>query len=161
MSTHSPVKIIRLTREWIEIAESDFRVACDLLSRPKLQGELQIAFLSQQATEKYIKAWLCLHEVKTPYTHNIGFLLDLCLENHGTWAAGLDAADNLSPFGSKMRYPDEYERVTQEKAHSMVRIANEVRETLRRVLAHDLENQFGRSTDPEIQNEYKQFDLFE
>ncbi len=39
-----------------------------------------ICFHAQQASEKYLKAFLIFHQINFPYTHDIGKLINICME---------------------------------------------------------------------------------
>src|SRR4030042_4844093 len=64
------------TREWIRKAESDFKTAAHLSeSSPDLAEGT--SFHSQQAAEKYLKAFLVWHQIEFQKTHDIETLLKL------------------------------------------------------------------------------------
>ncbi len=66
----------KLVQEWIAKAEQDLKAAeALLLGEPPLT--YPSCFHSQQAAEKYIKAFLTWHQVEFPKTHAFGELLDL------------------------------------------------------------------------------------
>jgi HEPN domain-containing protein len=98
------VALRELVGQWIRKAESDCEAASHLLPEGERFRGI-IAFHCQQAVEKYLKAFLVLHQVEFPKTHDIGKLLG--------WVAGIDAplaealrdADSLTPFGVEVRYP--------------------------------------------------------
>jgi HEPN domain-containing protein len=71
----SPVQL-SLVRQWIAKADVDFRTAERLLIDAE-PIRASIAFHCQQATEKYLKAFLVFRAVEFPKTHSIGRLLDL------------------------------------------------------------------------------------
>jgi HEPN domain-containing protein len=64
------------TREWIRKAESDFKTAEHLLQGGPDFAE-GTAFHSQQAAEKYLKAFLVWHQIEFQKTHDIEALLRL------------------------------------------------------------------------------------
>lgn len=58
------------TREWIRKAENDFKTAEHLLQGGPDFAE-GTAFHSQQAAEKYLKAFLVWHQIEFQKTHDI------------------------------------------------------------------------------------------
>jgi HEPN domain-containing protein len=61
---------------WIQLAELDFSLAEELLEGGA-RHPLAIAFHSQQAAEKYLKALLVERQLEFPKTHDLGRLIQL------------------------------------------------------------------------------------
>jgi len=123
-------------REWAMLAEEDLRAAEHLLTLADRCPFRLVAYHSQQCAEKYLKAFLVLHGVDFPYTHNIARLLELCADR-AAWTDDLKDAEELTPFAIAARYPGEDDPVTESEARRAVEIARRVRELLRKVLAAD------------------------
>ena len=64
-----------------------------------------VAFHSQQAVDKYLKALLVFHQVELPKTHDIERLLYLLRPVQPDVADVLVEAEWLTPFGVDIRYP--------------------------------------------------------
>ena len=75
-----------------------------------------VAFHSQQAVEKALKAFLVWHQVEFPKTHDVRRLLALCASNDPDLAETLTRAAELTPYGVEYRYPGEYPPVSEEAA---------------------------------------------
>lgn len=153
------VRKVRVLRKWISIAEDDLSTARDLMTftTPHVA---KIAFNAQQASEKYLKAWLVFKEFDFPYTHKISTLLDLCKSAGGQqWAEGLKQAEELTHYAVLIRYPLEGEDITMDDAMRAVHIAEKVRSTIRAVLQEGIRNEYEKQTDQEIRLEYEQMDL--
>ena len=75
------------------------------------------------AAEKYIKAFLVRHQVEFPKTHDIGRLRQLVAHRDAALAERLEKADVLTPYGVDMRYPEEFEVVSQKRAECAVALA--------------------------------------
>ena len=119
--------------EWIAFADDDLRLAQHTLSlSPRCPFRLA-AYHAQQCAEKCFKAYLVWRGIDFPHTHNIARLRKLCVDV-ASWAAGLRDADELSTFAMTARYPGQEMTVTESDALMSVRIADAVRETVRRVL---------------------------
>ncbi|MGL4798012.1 MAG: HEPN domain-containing protein [Cellulosilyticaceae bacterium] len=67
------------------LAKSDFEFGKDSYERLKQTTDQlylnKVAYFIQQAVEKVLKFELELHNITYPKTHDIGRLIDLCIEN--------------------------------------------------------------------------------
>ncbi|MBM3474690.1 MAG: HEPN domain-containing protein [Armatimonadetes bacterium] len=118
-----------VVRQWLADAEEDYRLA-DHLLRTAVHFAKAIASNSQQAAEKYLKAFLAWHQVEFPKTHDIAELLGLVATVDPTLAANLAAADSLTPFAVKMRYPHPAKQSALRGAANAVAVALTVREAV-------------------------------
>ena len=87
-----------------------------------------IAFHSQQAAEKYLKAFLTWREVAFPKTHDLAELLDLVQSVAGPLAEALSDVIGLTPYGVELRYAGDRPDAGLEDAGEAVRLAREVRD---------------------------------
>src|ERR1035437_6243289 len=60
----------------------------------------------QQAAEKAVKAFLVQHGKPYAKTHDIEVLVDLAAELDSTFDSLADAADALTPYATRFRYPN-------------------------------------------------------
>jgi HEPN domain-containing protein len=60
----------------------------------------------QQAAEKAVKAFLVHHEKSYEKTHDIEVLADLACEVDSSFSKLADAADALTPYATRFRYPN-------------------------------------------------------
>jgi len=60
----------------------------------------------QQAAEKAVKAFLVHHAREYERTHDIEVLIDLASEVDSTFSMLADAADALTPYATRFRYPN-------------------------------------------------------
>jgi HEPN domain-containing protein len=60
----------------------------------------------QQAAEKAVKAFLVHHEKSYEKTHDIEVLVDLACEVDSNFSKLADAADALTPYATRFRYPN-------------------------------------------------------
>ena len=66
-------------RRWAQKAENDFNLAEHLVREGCVYPEA-IGFHSQQTSEKLLKAFLAMHQIDFPKTHNLGELdLLICI----------------------------------------------------------------------------------
>lgn len=134
-----PPEVVKeeFTREWVRKAESDFKTADHLCqSGPDFAGGA--AFHSQQAAEKYLKAFLVWHQIEFPKTHDIEALLKLAGEADEKIPEILSEAIILTPYGVDYRYPGEYPEVSGSDAERAFRLADRVRTEIRNRLPHHI-----------------------
>lgn len=116
-------------QQWLKKANSDLQAA-KLLCTGELEDYFTGGFHAQQAAEKYIKAFLVRHQVEFPKTHDIGRLRQLVASRDAALAERLEKADVLTPYGVDMRYPEEFEVVSQKRAECAVAVAEQVKEEI-------------------------------
>ena len=118
------------TREWVRKAENDFKTAGFLCQSEPYFAEVT-AFHSQQAAEKYLKAFLVWHQIEFPKTHDIEALLKLAGKAEGKIPEVLREAVILTPYGVDYRYPGEYPEVKRSDAERALLLADRVRKEVR------------------------------
>ncbi len=135
----SPEEVRRdLVRQWLVKAREDLTAAEILVAQqPPLLGI--IGFHCQQAAEKYIKAFLVLHDIKFTKTHDIELLIDLIGNVDNSLADVLHDAIILSDYGVDVRYPGDIPELTPEEAKEAVKLAGMVRNAIRSALKEFLE----------------------
>ena len=135
----SPEEVRRdLVRQWLVKAREDLAAAEILVAQqPPLLGI--IGFHCQQAAEKYIKAFLVLHDIKFTKTHDIELLIDLIGNVDNSLADILHDAIILSDYGVDVRYPGDIPELTPEEAKEAVKLASMVRNAIRSALKEFLE----------------------
>ena len=125
-----PEQVVRdFVQQWLKKANSDLQAA-KLLCAGGLEDYFTSGFHAQQAAEKYIKAFLVRHQVEFPKTHDIGRLRQLVARRDAALAERLEKADVLTPYGVDMRYPEEFEVVSQKRAACAVALAERVKEEI-------------------------------
>ena len=134
-----PPEVVKeeFTREWVQKAESDFKTAEHLFQSGPAFVE-GAAFHSQQAAEKYLKAFLVWHQIEFPKTHDIEALLKLAGEADEKIPEILREAIILTPYGVDYRYPGEYPEVSRSDAERALRLADHVRAEVRSRLPHHI-----------------------
>ena len=86
-----------LVSQWLRKADQDI-AAAEALLREDPCILYPSCFHSQQAAEKYLKAFLTSHQVEFPKTHSIRELLNLTKKVDAGLASSLARAAVLSPF---------------------------------------------------------------
>lgn len=95
---------VAATRAWLTKAWRDLEIA-----RRAVRGEPALydiaAYHCQQAADKALKALLVYHGRSFEKTHDLEVLLDLAREIDPSVGCLADAADALTPYATRFRYP--------------------------------------------------------
>jgi len=113
----------KVVTEWIKKADHDLKIAQEDLGKPERADV--VAFYSQQAAEKYLKAFLISNRSDFPKIHDIDELLNRCIKISTEFKKFKKWATILSPFYIGARYPFAGE-ITKEDAEEAVSAAKEI-----------------------------------
>jgi len=127
-----------LVRQWVLRAEKDFSLARHLVTEGCQYPEA-IGFNCQQAAEKFLKAFLVLHQTDFPKTHYLGELLDLVSGIDPALAGSLRELTALNPYGVEYRYPSDFPEMTQADAVAAFQLAEAARDAMMPRLAFHLD----------------------
>jgi HEPN domain-containing protein len=94
--------------EWIQIAEEDFYSAQVLNEAVRKPYEI-ICYHCAQAVEKYLKGFLTCNGIIPEKTHNLLFLLELCIERDNDFENIRTECSLLNKFTNEIRYPHRIE----------------------------------------------------
>ena len=107
---------------WIKKANNDLQVAENELLMVKYDVVTDaVCFHSQQAVEKYLKAFLIYRGIEFGKTHNLEYLTELCKKVDSDFNS-LDVG-NLSFYAVELRYPDNFYNPSIEEARESYEIA--------------------------------------
>jgi HEPN domain-containing protein len=118
-----------LTAEWIEKAESDYRVATresQVIDQPSFDA---VCFHAQQCAEKFAKAFRQECNIVFERTHNMVYLHSLCVaadsefEQHGT------DFEMLNEYSVDTRYPGD--SATEGEVRLAIEMMNRIRDFIR------------------------------
>jgi HEPN domain-containing protein len=113
-------------RQWLLRAEEDLNAARSLITyEASFLGT--VCFHSQQAAEKYLKAFLTYHQVEFPKTHDIDELLDMIAPIDSKLSESLRDVIILTNYGVDVRYPGDFPNVTSGDAQQAIQMAEKVR----------------------------------
>ena len=91
---------------WVKKAARDLLTAEHELSFPDAVTE-SICFHCQQATEKFLKAYLVFLDISFTKTHEIGELITKCQNRDREIFVLKEEADRLTDYAVAVRYPEE------------------------------------------------------
>ena len=105
----------RYISEWLIFADEDYFTAGNLLKDENLYTR-SICFHCQQATEKYLKAYIVQLNLPIIKTHNLGILVSHInsIDNGIEEIAAI--AVSLTDYAVSVRYPDDFEKISAEEA---------------------------------------------
>lgn len=94
-------------KEWIRFADMDV-LSANHLNEIQYPKPLEIiCYHCQQAAEKMLKALIIANDGELQKTHDLGLLTDILSEFVTFPENVLNSADELTPYGVKIRYPQE------------------------------------------------------
>ena len=120
-------------RQWLLKAEEDLNAAKSLVT----YGDTflsTVCFHSQQAAEKYLKAFLTNRQVEFPKTHDIDELLDLIAPTDNRLSETLRDVIVLTNYGVDVRYPGDSPSMTGSDAQQAIQMAERVRRSVLELL---------------------------
>ncbi|HJA80804.1 MAG TPA: HEPN domain-containing protein [Candidatus Mediterraneibacter intestinipullorum] len=94
-------------KEWMEFARMDFLAAKHLYEHMYPKPLEIICYHCQQAIEKLLKGVLISRGVTIEKTHDLGLLAEMLQEYTEVDEKYLEICDDLTPYGVKIRYPQE------------------------------------------------------
>lgn len=95
---------LELAKERLDLAQEDLDSAREALASTK--PTLRVAcYLSQQAVEKSLKAFLQYSEVVPPKTHSLDLLFDMCAARNNRFAELRAECAWLGDYAVGVRYP--------------------------------------------------------
>ncbi len=117
------------TKKWVIKAINDFKISEHELKQPEKEMVTDaICFHCQQAVEKLIKAYLASKNIDFGKTHNLEFLLELCIRQDPVFKNL--SVGNLSFYTVEIRYPDEFYMPSVAEAKECFNIASKAKEFL-------------------------------
>ena len=93
-------------KNWLFRANEDISVIKSLVNAGAEYYTSSICFHAQQASEKFLKAYLAYHDIDFPRTHDLDYLLLEC-QKIDNKAFEIDFK-SLTDFGVNIRYPDDF-----------------------------------------------------
>lgn len=118
----------QLSKEWFDAALSDYNYA--LVGLKENEVYPQVAFLSQQIAEKYLKGFLILNGVNIQKVHELPKLLDECIKINNNLENLRDACEILTGFYTEVRYPPDIPDYTKDEILEAFNNAKLIKETI-------------------------------
>ncbi|MGD0463848.1 MAG: HEPN domain-containing protein [Tepidisphaeraceae bacterium] len=114
-------------KAWFAKAEQDWRVAELALHAGEPLPE-HCCYHSQQCAEKYLKGYLKSQKKSYRWSHELGYLIELCAQSHPEFKVFKKDAEILTRLAEPSRYPmpDEME-ITEVVGRKAMEIAGRIR----------------------------------
>jgi HEPN domain-containing protein len=119
-------------KNWLFRANEDIAVIKSLVNAGVEYYTSSICFHAQQASEKFLKAYLAYHDIDFPRTHDLDFLLLEC-QKIDKEAFNIDFK-SLTDFGVSIRYPDDFYIPDKKEALEYRDTAISVKEIVERLI---------------------------
>ena len=114
-----------LVKEWLRLADDDLKMA-GLTMKDTEPIYWAAAFHCQQAAEKSLKAFLAYNEYHVEKTHDIEFLVKLCMKFLPQMEQFIESGAVLSEYAVDPRYPVAKFEITKIKAEKAVETAQNI-----------------------------------
>ncbi len=134
---NAPLEPIKLVKQWVEKAETDYKVCQFLLKMGDSLPFDAISFHAQQCAEKYLKARLVYLSINFPKTHDVGEIVKLFPPGSNI-PLTIAEQEKLTDFAWMGRYPGDQEPVTQLQAEEAASLAEKVRTAIRASFPKDV-----------------------
>jgi len=113
------------TAEWLRIADDDFDSA-QLLNQSTRKHYEIICYHCAQAVEKYLKGYLIYNNIVPQKTHDLLFLINLCIEEDKNFEEIMVECGFLNRFANDIRYPHKYE-INEADANFSIQAVEKIR----------------------------------
>ncbi|HQI05954.1 MAG TPA: HEPN domain-containing protein [bacterium] len=126
---------IETARLWLKKADNDFKTGKDQFETDEPATDT-ICFHMQQAVEKYLKAFIVFKGLEAEKTHNISRILEKCIsiDNEFSELRNEDI-EMLTPYGTVVRYPDDFYIPTNEEAGYAIKLAETVKNFIQKKIS--------------------------
>ena len=111
--------------QWLVKAQHDLGSARCLMTGDAPYLDTAV-YHCQQAAEKALKAFLALHDIPFPKTHDLVLLSDFCQTKDPTFQSLAEFAEMLTPYATLFRYPGECMMPASSDAHEALHAAGQV-----------------------------------
>jgi HEPN domain-containing protein len=117
-----------IIKHWIIKAHNDYKTARDEMATDEPATDT-VCFHTQQAVEKYLKAYLVFHKIHFRKTHDIAELIECCKDIKSEFNTLYEFdADSLTIYAAEVRYPDDFYMPTPNETKTSLKIALKVME---------------------------------
>jgi HEPN domain-containing protein len=114
---------------WIKKADEDLKIVRHELNLPEEERVTgAICFHSQQAAEKYIKAYLLNKKIDIPKSHDLEYLVALCADKDKDFE-NLEIG-NLTDYAVSVRYPDDFYTPSLKEAIKAFELADKIKKLI-------------------------------
>ena len=124
---------IDIARQWVVKAKNDLLNADNNLKAKEVPFDT-VCFHCQQATEKFLKAFLVGNRQEPLYTHDLLFLLNKVLSVRSDAECLRDPLSILMPYAIEVRYPDDWYMPSEDDAKEAYDAAIQVMKWINKII---------------------------
>ena len=110
---------------WLAKAQDDLLSSQILFDNSHPKQVYIISYHCQQCAEKSLKLYLVFKDCDFPFTHDLEELCELCVGFDSSFGELMDDCVVLTPYATKVRYPDEIE-IDEQDAKSALQKAERI-----------------------------------
>ena len=122
-----------ILQQWIAMGDEELRSAIHLSAMHHPTPDKTICYLCQQSAEKYLKAFIFLHDIEPGKTHDLRELLKVCEKYNASYSVMLSKLQILNDYSVMTRYPNEL-GITTDDMKTAIQYAKDVQEFVLKVL---------------------------
>lgn len=115
---------ILIVKQWLAKADKDLKIAQEDFKKPD-RAEY-VAFNCQQATEKYLKAYIVSNNLDFKRTPDLVELVRICAQKDSDFNRLKPFVEELTPFYIESRYPEFMGTITQQDAKRALAAAKKI-----------------------------------
>ena len=114
-----------ILQQWLDKGKDDLRSAEYLSTMRHPTPDEIICFHCHQSAEKYLKAFIFIHDIEPEKTHDLEELVKACQENNTSFSSLLSKLQFLNEYAVLPRYPNEL-GITKEDTKTALQYAKDV-----------------------------------
>jgi HEPN domain-containing protein len=119
---------------WFKKAENDLKIGKDELETKEPATDA-ICFHMQQCVEKFLKGYLVFYESEIEKTHDIAAILQKCIIKNNSFIELRELGiDELTPYGTTIRYPDDFYMPELDETLRAIKLADTTRNFVLRII---------------------------
>ena len=128
-----------ILQQWLDKGKNDIRSAEYLSAMQYPTPDEIICFHCQQTAEKYLKAFIFLHDIEPEKTHDLSELVTKCEKFNSSFSILRSKLRYLTKYGVIPRYPNDL-NITNEDMKTAIQYAKDVQE----FVLQAIENETGK-----------------
>jgi len=121
-----------ILQQWLEKGNDDLRAAEYLSTMHHPTPDEIICYHCQQSAEKYLKAFIFSQDIEPEKTHDLEYLLEICIKYNSEFSSLLSNAYILKRYAILPRYPNELE-INNDDMKSAISNAKKIQEFILKI----------------------------
>jgi HEPN domain-containing protein len=122
-----------ILQQWLDKGNDDLRSADYLSTMHYPTPDEVICYLCQQSAEKYLKAFIFIHDIEPEKTHDLEELLKICKKFDEKFSVLLPKSHILNKYSILPRYPNDL-GITNEDTKNAINCAKDIQEFVIKII---------------------------